>query len=288
MVIIDILTHPITQIVIIVVIAMIAHRFSSRIISTLIHRIMLRHDFETVADREKQERTVAGIFRATAAVLIWLIAAGAIMSVLKFNLGQVAAGAGFFGIIIGLGAQATIRDYLAGIFILLEGQYRVGDIVSLNGGGVSEETSGVVEDISLRITKLRDLDGTIHIIRNGEASIITNRTFKYSSVVIDVGVAYDSDIDLVEKVMNRVGLDMLKDEELAKVIQEPIHFFRVDAFGESAVIIKTLGKVAPAKQWDIGGEYRRRLLYAFRQEGIDITVPRMIIQQTEKVHQKSK
>ncbi|MEO6109580.1 MAG: mechanosensitive ion channel family protein [Candidatus Saccharimonadales bacterium] len=277
MVISQILSHPLTQIIIIIVIAFVARHFSSRIINSFIHRVMLRHDFETPDDREKQEKTISSVFRATSAVIIILIAAGAILSVLQFNLGQIAAGAGFLGIIIGFGAQATIRDYLAGIFILVEGQYRVGDIVTLNGGGVSQETSGIVEDISLRITKLRDLDSTLHIIRNGEASIITNRTFRYSSVVIDIGVTYDSDIDLVESVMNQVGKDMLKDKELNKVIQEPMHFFRVDELGKSGVIIKVIGKVVPAKQWEIAGEYRRRLLHAFQQKGIKIAFPQLVV-----------
>jgi small-conductance mechanosensitive channel len=272
-------SHSITQILLILIVTYVLHRFSSRIINLFVTRIMARHKFETLADRQKQEQTVSSIFRATLGVMLWLIAAGAILSILNFNFAQIAAGAGFFGIIIGLGAQATIRDYLAGIFILTEGQYRIGDIVTLNGGGVSQETSGVVEDITLRITKLRDLDGTLNIIRNGEASIITNRTYKYSSIVIDVGVSYDSDIDKVEEIMNRVGRDMLKDEELNEVIKEPMRFFRVEDFGESAVIIKTVGKVAPAKQWDIAGEYRRRLLKAFRQEGVVIAFPQVVVHQ---------
>jgi small-conductance mechanosensitive channel len=280
-------SHSITQIILILVVTYILHRFSSRIINLFVTRIMARHKFETLADRQKQEQTVSSIFRATLGVMLWLIAAGAILSILNFNFAQIAAGAGFFGIIIGLGAQATIRDYLAGIFILTEGQYRIGDIVTLNGGGVSQETSGVVEDITLRITKLRDLDGTLNIIRNGEASIITNRTYKYSSIVIDVGVSYDSDIDKVEEIMNRVGKDMLKDEELNEVIKEPMRFFRVEDFGESAVIIKTVGKVAPAKQWDIAGEYRRRLLKAFRKEGVVIAFPQVVVHQASDRATKS-
>lgn len=275
----QILAHPFAQILLVLAITFVLNHFNSRIINLLVSRMMSRHRFETVSDREKQEQTVSSVFRTTAAVLLWLIAAGTILSILDFNFAQIAAGAGFFGIIIGIGAQATIRDYLAGIFILTEGQYRVGDIVTLNGGGVSQETSGIVEDITLRITKLRDLDGTLNIIRNGEASIITNRTYKYSSIVIDVGVAYDSDIDQVEEIMNRVGKDMLKDEELNKVIKEPMQFFRVDAFGESAVIIKTVGRVIPAKQWDIAGEYRRRLLKAFRSEGVVIAYPQVVVHQ---------
>lgn len=284
----EIFSHPFTQILLILLFTYILHRFSSRIINLFVTRIMARHKFETLADREKQEQTVSSIFRTTLGVMLWLIAAGAILSILNFNFAQIAAGAGFFGIIIGLGAQATIRDYLAGIFILVEGQYRIGDIVTLNGGGVSEQTSGVVEDITLRITKLRDLDGTLNIIRNGEASIITNRTYKYSSIVIDIGVSYDSDIDKVEEIMNRVGKDMLKDENLNEVIKEPMRFFRVDEFGESAVIIKTVGKVIPAKQWDIAGEYRRRLLKAFRKEGVVIAFPQVVVHQASDTVTKAK
>ena len=277
----QILAYPLAQIFIILVITFILYRFNSRIINAFVSRIMARHAFETKADRLKQEQTVSTVFRTTAGVLLWLIAAGAILSILDFNFAQVIAGAGFFGIVIGIGAQSTIRDYLAGIFILTEGQYRVGDIVTLNGGGVSQETSGVVEDITLRITKLRDLDGTLSIIRNGEASIITNRTYEYSSVVIDIGVGYDSDIDQVEKVMNQVGKDMLINKELNEVIKEPMHFLRVDKFAESAVIIKVIGRVDPAKQWDIAGEYRRRLLKTFRDENIVIAYPQVVVHQAK-------
>jgi small-conductance mechanosensitive channel len=279
---IDFINFPIVQIVIIVAVAFFLHHFTGIIVKNFVHRLLLRHDFETQTDRMKQEDTLRSVFKTGLGLVIWLVAFGWILSVMQVNLVQIAAGAGFLGIIIGLGAQATIRDYLAGVFILTENQYRVGDIVTLAGGGVGQETSGVIEDISLRITKLRDLDGTLHIIRNGEASIVTNRTYKYSSVVIDVGVAYDSDIDLVEKTMNEVGKGMLKDEELARVIKEPIQFFRVDGFGENAVIIKTLGKVTPAKQWDIAGEYRRRLLAAFNKKGIEIAYPQVVVRKPKE------
>jgi small conductance mechanosensitive channel len=269
--------NPIVQIVIALVVAFVLHHFSGIVVGNFVHRVLARHEFETNSDRMKQEDTLRAIFRTGISLVIFLTAIAVILAILRVNIAQLATGAGFLGIIIGIGAQTTIRDYLAGIFILTENQYRVGDIVTLAGGGVGQETSGIIEDISLRITKLRDLDGTLHIIRNGEASIVTNRTYKYSSVVIDVGVAYDSDIDLVEKTMDEVGKKMLEDPELAKVIIEPIKFFRVDSFGESAVIIKTLGKVIPAKQWDIAGEYRRRLLVAFNKKRIEIALPQVVV-----------
>lgn len=183
------------------------------------------------------------------------------------------------GIIIGLGAQATIRDYLAGISILAENQYRVGDIITLSGGTTGDGASGVVEEITLRITKLRDLDGTLNIVRNSDASVITNRTYKYSSVVIDVGVAYDSDIDAVERVMNAVGDELLNDPIFGVDIVEQIKFLRVNEFGESAILVKAVGKVQPARQWEIGGEYRRRLLKAFTAEDIVIAFPQLDLHQ---------
>lgn len=273
----DFISHPLVQIVLVIGVAYLLNHFAGRFFRALVHRIMRKHSFETTADRKKQEQTVARLFQTMASVLIWLIASAMILSILNFDVAQIAAGAGFLGIIIGLGAQATIRDYLAGVFILLEGQYRVGDIVTLNGGGVSEPTSGVVEDITLRITKLRSLDGTLNIIRNGEASIITNQTFNYSSIVVDVGVSYDSDIDTVEKVMNDVGKAIAKDERYEKDFKETITFLRVDSFADSAVIVRALGKVAPARQWDIAGEYRRQILKAFKKAGIEIAFPQIVV-----------
>ena len=265
------------QIAIIILSALVLQWLGGHFITGIIGRVIRKHKDETKIDRLKRRDTLAGIFKATFSLVIWLIAVGLILFVLDIDLAGIAAGAGFLGIIIGLGAQETIRDYLAGIFILAENQYRVGDIVTLNGGGVSMETSGVVEDITLRITRLRDLNGTMHIIRNGEASIITNRTFKYSSVLVDIGVAYESDIDLVEKVINKVGKDMIKNPELSAVIKDPIHFFRVDAFAESAIIIKALGKVEPAEQWQVAGEFRRRIVTAFRENNITIAYPQVVV-----------
>lgn len=278
----NVFDNPFLQSILVIVIAFVAHRLADVGISKIIYRLLKRHESENQTDRKKRADTLSGIFKAGSALVVWLVAAGFILATFNINIAQVAAGAGFLGIIIGLGAQATIKDYLAGVFILGENQYRVGDIITLNGGGVSQPTSGVIEDITLRITKLRDLDGNLHIVRNGEASIITNRTFKYSSVVIDVGISYNSDIDVVEKIVNRVGKDMIKDQEFAKVIKEPIHFLRINKFADSAIIIRMIGKVSPAKQWDVAGEYRRQLLTAFRENSIEIAFPQVVVHNARK------
>jgi small-conductance mechanosensitive channel len=266
------------KILAIVLIASILHAFSATVLDHIVRRLIRQEAFETKLDEKKREDTIVSIFRTAAGVVIWLSAVGAIFSVLHFNVASVATGAGFFGIIVGLGAQTAIRDVVAGIFILIENQYRVGDIVTLQGGTTGLGTSGVVEEVSLRITKLRGIDGTLNIIRNGEAAVITNRTFRYSSVVLDIALDYNSDIDVVEKVMNEVGITLAADPEFSEFIDTPIAFLRVDDFTESAVMVKVLGKVKPAKQWDVAGAYRRRLLVAFKKHNITIASPRILVE----------
>lgn len=268
------------QVGLILLIALILHYFSNLIVGNVMKLFVRREKSQTKIDAKKREDTLTSIFSTIVRLLIWAIAAMAILDSLNFNITSIAAGAGVVGIVVGLGAQTTIRDYLAGVFILLENQYRVGDVVTLSGGATGMiGTSGEVEEITLRITKLRGLDGTLNVVRNGEASIVTNRTFKYANIVIDVGVSYDSDIDMVEKVMNHVGRSIMKDEALAEDIFEPITFLRVDNFSPSSVDVRAMGKVKPAKQWAVAGEYRRRLLKSFAKHNIEISFPQLVVRQ---------
>lgn len=265
-----VLTNPFIRITLIIIIALIARQIIGRIIITLIRHGLRRHPKETKTDRKKRVDTLVLVVGTGAGVVIWTIAVVEMLGVLNFNLGSVIAGAGFLGLALGLSAQTTIRDYLSGIFIILDNQYRVGDIITLSGGTTGEGATGVVEEISLRITKLRDLDGTLTIIRNGDPSVIINRTFDYSSVVLDIGVDYGTDIDKVVDIMNKVGNAMATDIALGREINQPIQFLRIDHFTESGVILRVVGQVKPASQWKIAGDYRRRLLKAFLQAGIKI------------------
>jgi len=266
------------QIATILLIAMLLHYLSDVVVAYIMKLFIRRQKKLNKTDAKKREDTLVSIISTVVKLLIWAVAFMAVLGAFNFNIASVATGAGVIGIVVGLGAQTTIRDYLAGIFIILENQYRVGDVITLSGGSTGMAgTSGEVEDITLRITKLRGLDGTLNVVRNGEASIVTNRTFKYSNIVIDVGVDYGSDIDVVEKIMNEIGKGMLKEEKLAGDIFEPILFLYLDDFSSSSIIVRAMGKVKPAKQWDIAGEYRRRLLKAFNKEGVEIALPQVII-----------
>lgn len=266
------------QIAIILFVAMLLHYLSDIIVAYIMRLFISRQKKLNKIDAKKREDTLVSIFSTVVKLLVWLVAFMAILSAFNFNIASIATGAGIIGIVVGLGAQTTIRDYLAGVFIILENQYRVGDVITLSGGTTGMiGTSGEVEEITLRITKLRGLDGTLNVVRNGEASIITNRTFKYANIVIDVGVDYGSDIDVVEKIMDEIGKGMLKEEKLAGDIFEPILFLHIDDFSSSSIIVRAMGKVKPAKQWDIAGEYRRRLLKAFNKEGVEIALPQVVI-----------
>lgn len=271
-----------TKVVVVLVVAAVLHRLSGRLIGRMVDRFLLVNSHETKAERRKRVDTVKTIFSTTIAWMIWIVAIISILAIFNVNFASIATGAGLVSVIIGLGAQNTIRDYLAGMFILIENQYRVGDVVTLSGGSTGQAVSGVVEEITLRITKLRDLDGTLNVVRNGEASVVTNRTFRYSSMVIDITVEYDSDMDKVERTMNEVGRSMLDDPSIGAEIEEPVQFLRVEALGDQGVVVRATGKVKPAKQWEVAGEYRRRLLAAFRKAGIRIAYPQLVVHQADK------
>jgi small conductance mechanosensitive channel len=278
--------HTATQVVAIFVVALIIHKIIGKIIEKAVQRAMRFEKFVKPVDRKKREKTLVAVFRAAANVVLWTLSIILILMVLDVNVPALLTGAGLIGIVVGFGAQSTIKDLLAGIFISTENQYRVGDIVTLHATG--GPVSGVVEDFSLRVTKLRDLDGNLHIVENGASSEVTNLSFKFANVNIDVRVGYDSDIDKVEAVINKLGNDMAADKEWKEHILEPIQFLRVDEFEDAGVRIKSLGKVVPSKQWDISGEFRRRLLKEFKRNGIAIAYPQMIIHQDSQSAEKSR
>ena len=268
------LQNKVTQILIIILVTIILQMVSRKIISRIVRRVVRPNRYETRLDERKREDTLINVFKTTVAAGLWLIAIFTILMQLNINLASLATGAGLISVVIGLGAQTTIRDILAGIFILVENQYRVGDRVTLSGGltGVNG-ASGVVEEISLRITKLRNDDGTLNIVRNGEASIITNRSFKYSNVIVDLAVELDTDIDKLETVINKVGEAMAAEEQFEKQIIDPVTFLRIDNFTETSMIVKAVGKVKPGMQLDLAGQYRRRLLPALKQAKITLHKP---------------
>ena len=155
----------------------------------------------------------------------------------------------------------------------MENQYRVGDVVKLN------DVSGTVQKISMRTTVLRDMSGNVHHIPNGSITHATNKTMEFSKINLNIGVSYESDIDKVENVINKVGKDLSKDKDWHEFIIEDPQFLRVTKFAESAIIIKVVAKTQATMQWKVAGELRRRLKVAFEKNNIKIPFPQLTIHQ---------
>jgi small conductance mechanosensitive channel len=177
------------------------------------------------------------------------------------------AGIGIVGLAFGFGGQYLIRDLINGLFILIEGQYRVNDVVKINDSG------GLVESINLRITTLRDLEGRVVIIPNGEVKTVINFTKEYAHALFDIGVAYKENVDRVIEVIKELGSQMRNDSHFGKLILADLEMFGVDEFADSQVTIKFRIKTLPIKQWEVAREFRRRLKNRFDEEGIEIPFP---------------
>jgi moderate conductance mechanosensitive channel len=261
----------------IVIGAFLIHKFAMVGIGRLVRRVIKGHKFLTPKAEKQREDTLISTLGTALQISILIIATLMLLAELGLDIAPLLAGAGIAGVALGFGAQSLVKDILAGLFIILENQYRVDDVVQINQG-----VAGVVTRISLRQTVLRDLDGMVHHIPNGNIEIATNLTMEYANVNLDIGVSYATDLEKLEKIINKVGRDLADDAEWKDVIFEAPQFLRVDNFADSAIIVKILGKTAPIKQWDVTGELRKRLKIAFDKEGIEIPFPQITVHQSKK------
>ncbi len=246
------------------------------ILKTIARKIVERHrddDPETQSEQEKRAETLSKIFLVTGRLVIFIIAVFMLLRTLEIDIAPLLAGAGVVGIAVGLGAQNLIKDILNGFFILLDNRMRIGDVVAIG------DVWGQVEYIDLRNTHLRSLDGTLHMIPNGSIDIISNMTYKWSQVKLDIGVAYKEDIDRVIEILEDIGKQMRLDDDFGRFILEDPQILGLDKFGDSSITISLLLKTMTKKQWAIGREYRRRIKIRFDKEGIDIPFPQRVITQ---------
>lgn len=268
-------THG-TAVLFIVVLAVVAHLFAKFFLERIIRRLVPSGHFYTPEAEKKREDTLIRITKNTLDILIWVVAILMVLSEIGVNIGPLLAAAGVAGLAIGFGGQYLIRDVVAGLFIILENQYRVGDVVCLG------TTCGAVEDISLRMATLRDLDGTVHHIPHGTVSKVSNLSKEYARVNINIGVSYASDLEKVIAVINEVGTALAEDLEWKSDILKPIQFSRVTDFADSAVMLKVLGDTQPLRQWAVAGEFRKRIKIAFDKAGIEIPFPQRVVHQAKK------
>jgi len=253
------------HILIIVAVGAVLWLILDKLLPPIVRRSVARTEYkESKEEIEKRANTLLTVFKGTGRVFIAIVAVVMILSEVGVPIAPILGGLGIAGVAIGFGAQYLIRDLIAGTFIILENQYRVGDVVRVG------DISGLVEEITLRKTVLRDLDGIVHHVPNGEVRVASNLTRSFARVNLNISVAYETDLDHAISVINRVGKELAEDENWRSVIKSPPQVLRVNNFGDSGMDIKILGDVEPMQQWAVMGELRLRLKKAFDAEGIEI------------------
>ena len=227
-------------------------------------------------ERAKRAKTLGSVLSNITTVVVTAVAVLMILHEFGVNTSPALTGAGIIGVALGFGAQSLVRDLIGGFFLILENQIRVGDVVAING------TGGLVEEINLRTTILRDEEGTVHVFPNGAITTLANKSMHFSYYVVNLPLAYGEDPDRATAIMQAVAEDLRKDDQFRPVILEPLEVIGVDAFEEHAVRVKVRIKTAALKQWFVGREFRRRLNKAFQREGIQLWSPTRTMNLTEK------
>lgn len=266
------------NVIVILLAAYIVRRIAMMVLKKIVHRTITHNELHVSEHEEKQrEDTLLSTIGAGIRVAVWVFTSLLLLAEIGIDIAPLLAGAGIAGVALGFGAQSMVKDFLAGIFIISENQYRVGDVIEIN-----QTVSGSVQFLSLRKTVLRDLDGMVHHIPNGEITIATNMTMEYANVNLDIGVGYGTDIDKLEKIINTVGKAIHTDEKWSEFVLEPPKFLRLNDFADSSMEIKIVGRTAPMKQWAVTGELRRRLKKEFDKNGIEIPFPQRVVHNAPK------
>ncbi len=273
----NVLREDVFPIALIIVVAFVLLRASRLFIRGIVKALMDREATEGTAQElsavelKKRMDTLDGLGANVLQFFIVIIAGLMVLRSFGLDIGPAIAGLGVVGVAVGFGAQNFVRDYLNGALILIENQFSKGDVIRAAG------VSGTVEDFSLRRTTLRDLDGVVHTVPNGEIVVASNLTRVWSRINLDVTVAYGTDIDKATTVVDDVGKAMAGDPIWKRRVLEAARVDRVAALGEYGVTLKILGTVRAPDQWAAAGELRKRLLTAFTEHGIEIPHPQRVI-----------
>jgi small conductance mechanosensitive channel len=239
--------------------------FALRVVKLTAHRIEQSvddGDDSVTTLREKRGRTISQLLRSVGRVVIVTIAI--LLTFNAFiNIAPILAGAGILGLAISFGAQSLVRDIISGFFILLENQFAVGDVIEAAG------KSGVVEKMTMRVVVLRDLEGTMHVIPNGQINVVSNKTRGWARAVVDVSVPYTEDVDRAISVVRDEAAQFSTDPTWGLQLDGPVEVLGVESMSDNALSIRTLLKTQPGSQWNVAREFRRRLILRFTKESIE-------------------
>jgi moderate conductance mechanosensitive channel len=262
-------TGPAIAIGVIILLALLALRLLRMLVSRAVTRIMERHD-QPARELKLKADTLANVIESLGRMIIMLIATMMVLSNVGLDIAPLLASAGVAGLAIGFGAQSLIKDFISGFFILLEDQFGVGDVITVNGA------TGTVENLSLRRTSMRALDGTVITIPNGEILQVSNLTKDWARAVLDIDISYDDDIDHAIEVISRELEGIETDEKIGHVIIAPAEVLGVTALGAYQVTIRAWVKTKPMEQWGVQRELFKRLKQALDRNGITIPFPHQV------------
>jgi small conductance mechanosensitive channel len=220
-------------------------------------------------ERQKRAETIGRTLTGFLAIIIWSAGLLMVLRTLDVDITPVLTGAGILGLAVGFGSQTLVKDVITGFFMIIEDQVRVGDVAIVNG------TGGAVEQINLRTIVLRDVEGTVHVIPNGEVRTLANRSKDYAYFVLDIGIDYEEDVDRAIEAVKAAFADLSVDPKFASQILEPLEVQGVNDFAASSVTLRFRVKTVPLGQWDVGRELRRRVKRVFDDRAIRIPYPQV-------------
>jgi small-conductance mechanosensitive channel len=266
-------------VLIIVVLALLARWLLGKVIDRLVRRaesgllpdrIQWLGSDNAAARRVQRARTMGSVLKSLSSIVVFAIGILMVLPELGLNIGPLLASAGIIGVALGFGAQSLVKDFLSGIFMIFEDQYGVGDVVDVG------EASGTVEAVTLRVTRLRDVNGTVWYVRNGEILRVGNMSQNWARTVLDVPVSYREDLARVRQVLQEVAHDLWEDEDFkGQVIEEP-EVWGVESMTPEAVTVRVTMKTAPLQQWNVAREMRERVKARFDHEGITMPHPQRL------------
>ena len=258
-----------TRILIILALCLIAYIVLKKTVPRTIGRTLAKTmEGQPELEIEKRKTTLTRLFTGMIDVVIIVIGVFLVLTELGIDIAALIVGFGVVGIAVGFGAQSLVKDLIAGFIIMIENQYNVGDVIKV------ASVVGVVEAVNLRRTLLRDLDGTLHIVPNGEIRVTGNYTKLWARAHLNISVAYKEDLDRVMSIIRKTWEELAEDPDWAPlIISKTPWLLRVDAFEDSGIIIKVVGETQPIKQWAVMGELRRRIKKVFDEHGIEIPWP---------------
>lgn len=247
------------KIVLIIILIFVARSVLKYLLSRL--RVYVDENAELLSD-SKKAKTLIGILNSIGVAAIYIIGILTILYELNINITPIIAAVGILGLAVGFGAQTLVKDFIAGFFILIENQYSIGDSVKIG------DKSGTVENVTLRITRLRDFEGMVHFIPNGQVVEVTNRSREWGRAILDFEVPYSEDITKVMNTLNDICDDMAKDDAYGSMFLEPPHVTGVENLGDTSVRIRVIAKTHHANKFDVLREYRLRAKIRFDELGI--------------------